>query len=124
MRVTYPGFRVKNLRHSVVWQGRLQPSAMSNTYTVSICYRPPFRPKIHVLRPELRLHPGAKALPHVFAGNELCLYLAGEWTPEMSIADSIMQWISGWLYFYEVWYQTGRWLGGGTHPEFPQHKSG
>jgi hypothetical protein len=39
------------------------------------------------------------------------------------VADYIIPWISCWLYFYEVWLATGTWIGGGTHPEKPEHCS-
>ena len=41
----------------------------------------------------------------------------------MYVADFIPPWVSTWLYFYEVWYATGNWHGGGTHPDKPEHRS-
>jgi hypothetical protein len=50
--------------------------------------------------------------------ERLCLYRPHrrEWTPAMMIANTIIPWISEWLYFYELWLVTGEWLGGGEHP--------
>ena len=52
-------------------------------------------------------------------GNEyinLCLYYPGEWNSTMNISDTIIPWISEWLYYFEFWSITGKWCGGGKHP--------
>jgi hypothetical protein len=59
---------------------------------------------------------GHAKLPHVFRENDLCLYLTGEWRPDLKISEYILPWISFWLFFYEVWLLTGEWLGGGHEP--------
>jgi hypothetical protein len=41
----------------------------------------------------------------------------------MFLADTVVPWTSEWLFFYEVWHATGLWLGGGTHPNRPEHQS-
>ena len=55
-------------------------------------------------------------LPHVFPGDNLCLHFPGEWTPEKSIATTIVPWTSEWLLHYEIWVFTGKWTGGGHQP--------
>jgi hypothetical protein len=35
----------------------------------------------------------------------------------MSIAATIVPWLSLWLYYYEVWLATGAWEGGGISHE-------
>lgn len=35
----------------------------------------------------------------------------------MRIANTILPWTSLWLYYYEIWLGTGKWEGGGDHPE-------
>jgi len=106
-----------------VWRGTVKPSELSDTYTVQISYVPPKRPDIHVVDPPLQLHPDHKRLPHVYTGNSLCLYTFGEWHPGLYIADTIIPWISLWLFFYEIWILTGNWKGGGTNPEWSQHRT-
>ena len=123
LSVMFPQFRAKHTRNELQCVGELQPTDISDIYTIELTYKVPTRPKVHVLEPKLQLAPGCERLPHVFDGNELCLYLAGEWRPEMRIAHAIIPWISAWLYFYEVWLATGSWEGGGTHPNALQHKS-
>lgn len=53
---------------------RIQPSPASQTYTVRLIYRHGRPPKVTVTDPPLALHPDASQLPHVYPGNELCLY--------------------------------------------------
>jgi hypothetical protein len=94
----------------------LQPTPVSRRYTVRITHRPPFDPDVDVLAPPLRLHPGAKGLPHVYPGHRLCLYEPGEWKSNMPIANTVLPWTTEWLYYYEIWLVTGEWTGGGDWP--------
>ena len=91
----------------------IQPTPVSRRYTIRIRYRDGDVPKVHVLSPELRLHPGANALPHIFPGDSLCLHLPGQWRPTMFIAHTTIPWTSEWLLYYEIWLVTGNWTGGG-----------
>lgn len=84
---------------------------MSVRYRVGIKYRDRQRPKVKVLSPTLETRPG-EPLPHVYPGNELCLYYQDEFVgTESFIADTIVPWASEWLYFYEHWMTTASWLG-------------
>jgi hypothetical protein len=95
---------------------RLQPSPASQTYTVRLRYRHGRRPRVTVTDPPLQLHPGAGALPHVYPGDELCLYFPGEWQHDMLLAATVLPWTAEWLLHYELWLITGSWAGGGdTH---------
>jgi hypothetical protein len=31
----------------------------------------------------------------------------------MKISASVVGWLAHWLHYYEIWYATGEWLGGG-----------
>ena len=95
----------------LLWSVTLQPTPMSVRYTVRIRYEHRGRPKVTVVNPELKTNP-SQALPHVYPGDELCLYYGDEFVgTEHFIADTIVPWISEWLYFYETWVTTGVWLG-------------
>lgn len=95
---------------------RLRPSPASQTYTVRLAYRHGRRPKVTVTDPPLELQYGAKALPHVYPGDELCLYFPGEWNHHMLLAATILPWTAEWLLHYELWLVIGYWAGGGhTH---------
>jgi hypothetical protein len=92
----------------------IQPSPASCTYTVRLRYQHGVRPHITVTDPPLDTHPRATALPHVYPGDELCLYYPGQWTHDMILASTVIPWISEWLLHYELWLVTGTWTGGGS----------
>ena len=58
-----------------------------------------------------------KLVPHVYRDHSLCLFYPRyqEWDYKASWAETIIPWTSLWLYYYEIWLQTGEWLGGGIH---------
>jgi hypothetical protein len=112
----FPQFRVLTVRNLLRAVGTLQPTPTCDQYTIELEYCDCRRPRVSVLRPELRLAPGKTKLPHVFAGNDLCLHLPGDWRPDLRISEYILPWISFWLFFYEAWLITGEWLGGGHEP--------
>lgn len=106
-----------------VWVGELRPSPMSSNYRVSVRFRPHWCPEVRVLSPQLDIREDASCLPHINGDGSLCLHVQSEWRYWMYLADYFVPWISSWLYFYEVWHATGLWLGGGTHPDKPEHRS-
>lgn len=85
-------------------------------YTVQVRYEYGLRPAVQVRDPALHLRADATSLPHVYAGDDLCLNLPGEWDSSMSIGHTILPWASEWLFHYEMWLATGKWAGGGRHP--------
>jgi hypothetical protein len=118
MEKLYPTFQSTWKMNTVTWTGTIQPTPMSSIYTVQVKYSLNMpQPNISVLTPELVVRKDAKTIPHVYPGNLLCLFRPKkkEWTKEMFIAETIMPWISLWLYHYEIWHATGEWLGGGEH---------
>jgi hypothetical protein len=81
-------------------------------------YDEPFIPQVYVVSPKpLVLAKGAEKLPHTYdtKRQRLCLFKphCGEWNSSMLIADTIVHWAIEWLYYYENWVYTGKWLGGG-----------
>lgn len=97
----------------------IQPSPASQTYSARIQYRHRANPRVHIVEPTLALHPDSSHLPHVYPGNELCLFYPGEWQHQMLLATTILPWTAEWLLHYEIWLATGEWTGGGYHP--PRH---
>jgi hypothetical protein len=116
MSVSYPGFRGRLVRNSIQWDGELQPTPMSNTYSVRIDYVLRDRPKVWVVRPNLSETRRAVRIPHTFSNGSVCLHLHSDWTPKMFVAETIVPWLSLWLFHYEVWRATGVWHGGGHEP--------
>ena len=106
-----PTVRADRLR----WIVKLQPTPFSVTYTVRVNHVTGHRPRVIIVDPALHAPEGRK-LQHVFPGDELCLYY-DEFDARVDLlADTIVPWISEWLYFYEVWLTTDEWHGGGIHP--------
>jgi hypothetical protein len=118
-----------------IWEGPVKPAG--KTYRIRIVY---FRRTIfdgwmlenpyvtvHIVDPPI----GAEALrddkflPHIYwndrnpAWPALCLWDPKEmfWTPEQSIASTIIPWTSEWLLFFEYWQITGEFRGPGRHPD-------
>ncbi len=119
LRALYPESQGTVRRGVLDWTGVLVPTPVSVSYTINVIYRKGWGPKTYVLTPTLELFPG-KQLPHVYSHEEqrLCLYYprsGEEWNESMSIASTIVPWASEWLLFYELWFATGDWLGGGIH---------
>lgn len=121
----YPQFKVSMLKDSLLVKGELQPTPRSNIYHFKLKYSVGVRPKIKITNPELKRNFKNEKIPHVYAGNELCLYYPQykEFDSKCKISDYIIPWISLWLYYYEIWHITGEWLGGGIHPIIKEKKS-
>ena len=113
----FPQSYVHIQRNCLVWQGDLMPTVLSQAYTVRLSYKLAKSPQVNVLKPELTI-PEGKRPPHTYSGKRLCLYYPGigDWRGDMLLAETIVPWISEWLYYYEIWLVTGEWYGGGIHP--------
>ena len=119
-KCTYGSVSV-NHNDSLTWRGKVRPTALSEEYTVKLYYKYNKKPEVYVVEPQLKLADGEKELPHVFdhgKNQQICTYYTkrgADWTSDKLIADTIIPWISEWLYFYEIWLYTGKWKGGGIH---------
>lgn len=125
MQSRYPELRARVQRQrSIVWEGPWTPDDLGGRYLIRVSYKQGFRPRIAIVEPPLRLAPGHDKLPHTYGGQtDICVHRPEEWHKGLLIADTIMPWISQWLYFYEIWAVTGKWIGKGTHPNLPQHSA-
>ena len=120
LAIQFPSFRQVQRGNPFVWIGKLQPTQLSETYTVRITYEHgTIRPRVEVLDPPLQKR-GNTRIPHTFPDGSICLHLSGEWNSTQFIHQSIIPWTSTWLYYYEVWLITGEWLGGGHERNPPQ----
>lgn len=68
---------------------------------------------IEVIDPPISPLKKGGRIPHTFKDNNLCVHKRGEWDSTKLIQDTIIPWVSLWLYYYEIWKITGEWLGGG-----------
>lgn len=120
MRAAWPDFKCRIERNRLISRGRIRPMSLCSEYDVRIEYRLGQSPRVFVEHPQLRRREENpdEPIPHVYTGNEPCLYLARaqEWRPHMRIAGTIMGWLHLWLLHYELWHATGTWHGGGVHP--------
>lgn len=100
------------------WFCDFTPTTISDTYTLKIVYQIGYYPRTFIVKPKpLQLAEGAVVLPHTYDTKKqrICLFLPDykEWTSAMSMADTIVHWAVLWMFFYETWVSTGKWLGGG-----------
>lgn len=117
MKHYFPDFTCRWRKNIVTWIGKIQPSLLSQCYTIKICYQLYKSPQVNVLEPQLTERQG-ESIPHTYPGNRLCLYHPNkpEWNSQQYIAETIVPWASLWLFYYEIWQATGKWLGKGEHP--------
>jgi len=91
----------------------IQPSPASQVYAVRFRQRHGQQPQVTVIQPRLKVHPDATSLPHVYPGDELCLFYPGQWRADTLLSTTILPWTAEWLMHYELWLVTGHWTGGG-----------
>ena len=107
---------VKNGKMACI--GAVQPTVTSPKYFVKLEYSRKMNiPQIILLHPQMQKRKG-KWPPHLYKRKRLCLFYPKykEWTKEKFISDTIIPWISLWLYYYENWLiNGGDWMGGGTN---------
>ena len=117
VRKKHLDFEVAYTLNSLKINGWTRPTARSLIYKYQIKYNLVDRPAIKVLEPVLEKYEGADELPHVFTGDELCLYFPfyNEFTHRELLTDTVIPWIALWIYYYEQWAVNGIWLGGGIH---------
>lgn len=121
LRHRFPGFTYRRERGVAVWRGTLQPSSLSPKYRVVVRYKLSSYPSVKVISPAL-----VPKAPHLWRDGRLCLYYPKEnpWRRDMLIATTILPWTALWLYYYELWLDTGKWLGPSSHVVDPNLQGG
>lgn len=114
MKSKYPQFKSKRNGDNIIFSGNLFIKPELPIYNVSIEYRGELRPIVKINSPALVEKP-----PHTFPDKSLCLYHSDnfKWNGNKLIAKEIIQWTVVWIYFYEYWLQTNKWIG----PEVPHN---
>lgn len=112
MKRLFPEFRCRQDGRNLIFTGILFIHPNLPRYKVRVVYRENLRPKVFVLSPSLD-----SRTPHLWPDGSLCLYHPDmfKWNARRLIAKEIMGWTISWIYFYEYWKQSGRWIG----PEAP-----
>lgn len=112
MKRFFPNFRYRREGEKLIFTGTLLVRKNLPHYKIKVVYRGDGRPKVFVLSPTLD-----SRAPHLWPDGSLCLYHPNifKWNARRLIAKEIMLWTAVWIYFYEYWKQSGRWIG----PEAP-----
>ncbi len=95
----------------------LRPTHFSFKYKIKMCCRVGKRyVNVYVENPRLK-QTRRNPIPHMYLDNSLCLYYPkyNEWDMNDSWSKTLVPWTSLWLFYYELWKETGEWYGGGVH---------
>jgi hypothetical protein len=105
-------------RNKMIWTGFVRPQALCSQYKIRVEYELNFDPTVVVLDPPLMPREDGGTIPHMFDQRRLCLFRRRNrhWRPSFLISRTVLPWAALWLYYYELWYATGEWRGGGEHP--------
>lgn len=136
MRILPPQFQLGHLRRHLktvrsemigreaFFEGWMTPHAICDRYLVEIRYLYGRFPQIRVLDPVLTCRPDRKVIPHMWDQTHLCLHNPQRRSLNLSIGfdRTIVPWIALWLYYYEDWFASGEWRGGGGHPRLRKPK--
>ena len=96
----------------------LKPTDVSVDYKVRLVVQQGRKSvDVFVEEPRINLYQNGKKVPHIYSNGSLCLYYPEyqEWNYRDSWAETLIPWTSLWLFYYEIWKDTGNWLGGGIH---------
>lgn len=112
---SFPSFEFYRNNGEEYWLGQLTPTENSKTYTVKINYLYKKASRVYVIEPHILKHS-----PHIYPDKSLCLYYPKDFSFDKRIsliANTIIPWTAEWLYFYEIWIETGVWWGSeAPHP--------
>jgi hypothetical protein len=101
--------------NTLSWGYVVAPTPLSRCYAARIEYRQGASPEVFVDDPDLASLSEGRRLPHVYQQRptRLCLYLPGSpgWGSWMRLDQTL------WLFYFEEWLISGKWAGGGVHPE-------
>ena len=105
VRKLFPDFRYARRGGSWIFTGHLKPRESSPEYLMRIECRQNEHPKVFVLDPPI------DNARHRYKDKSLCFYHPSNfrWHDHRLIADYIIPWAAAWLYFHEVWRETGVW---------------
>lgn len=93
-------------------RGSITPSEGCSTYKIKLVYVRGKTPKVYVIDPLIEPH----SKYHIYKDGALCLFdpRKSPWSSDMMLQNTIIPWTAEWLVFYELWKNTGEWLGEGV----------
>lgn len=113
MRKAFPQARLIKLRSGLLaWEVILRSNS-NNLYRVLIVYPqnfPPAYPLAYILEPRIR-----DGTPHRYQDGHLCLFNTTDrpersYDPKKTTAATITSWAAAWIFTYEYYLRTGRWI--------------
>lgn len=120
LKAKYPNWDVQFDAVDLVATGKLRPTSRSEAYNIEIQLgiMKGDTIQVRILNPKLVANVKGEKIPHMYSQKTLCLYMPkyAEFKRTDYISDTIIPWTILWLYYYELWHATGKWLGGGEHP--------
>ena len=112
---------LKQKGNSFIITLKIRPTYLSKDYNIKIHFDRNDGVIVYVIDEILRVAKNRTRLPHVYSHKEqrLCLYSPSrrEWSNNKLIVSTIIPWTSDWLFYYELWVESGQWFGGG-HDEY------
>ena len=120
IRKRHSGFKIVECPSYIKVVGITRPSARSVEYKFELIYWQNYNPSVRIVYPKLERNSKNENIPHMYSQTTLCLFKPHyrEFKRTDWICNTIIPWISLWLYHYENWHLTGDWEGGGEHPQF------
>ena len=110
IKARFPQFELVGYGTKAAWLGRFEPRPGS-VYKIRIEYGVAGTPKALLVDPEMR-----EGCPHTYGRGQMCVYWPKDpdnpgWQEDSWIADTILPWSALWIHYYELWLETGEWLG-------------
>lgn len=119
-RLAPQGENYSSSRDALDWRCWVRPTPLGNDYLLRIRYKLSHSPSAFILEPDLRALAGGNDLLHVYSQEKQCICLFLPWTNEWQscfyLANTVYPWSLSWLLYFEDWLLTGKWNGGGVHP--------
>lgn len=103
-------------RRMLIATGFMSPDVSAKDYIVQIKLSYQGHPNVRLIKHKFHRDLEGNLPPHLYKDLSLCLYYPAfkEWNHNMYLSDTIMLWTLRWLFHYEIWKETGKWIGGGT----------
>jgi len=117
MKSSFKEFSTSIANNTLHVSGSVRPTARSNIYIFSLTYKLNKHPKIKIISPAIIRNDKDEEIPHMYSQEFLCLYQPKyrQFRDCEYLSETLIPWISLWLYYYEKWHITGDWHGGGEH---------
>lgn len=113
-----PNVKVKWNAKSVELYLNVKPTEASREYSIKLVAKQKIKSiDVYVIDPQIDTCEDGRKVPHMYPKGTLCLFYPNykEWNYYDSWVKTIIPWTTLWLFYYEIWKETGEWVGGGIH---------